>query len=295
MQRLAPLPTRRNLGATSPLPHMPSTPHAYVHGHDDREHERLHDQARTLSQLLHHDTRYPDGSTVLEAGCGAGAQTLTLAAQSPGAHFTCIDLSPASLAVAERRTRDAGLHNVRFQQADLRALPFEPASFDHVFVCFVLEHLPSPVDTLRTLLGLLKPGGTLTAIEGDHGSVMFHPENAAARQAIECQVQLQARAGGNALIGRQLYPLLQAAGAAQVRVSPRFVYVDASRPEWVDGFTRKTFTAMIEGVRDDALAAGLSTPAAFDAGVQALHRTTQPDGVFCYTFFKAVAHRATAA
>jgi SAM-dependent methyltransferase len=268
---------------------MPSTPHAYVHGHGDREHERLHDQARTLSALLHHDTRYPDGSTVLEAGCGAGAQTLTLAAQSPGTQFTCIDISPASLAVAEQRTRDAGLHNVRFQQADLRSLPFARASFDHAFVCFVLEHLADPVGTLRTLLRLLKPGGTLTTIEGDHGSVMFHPDNAAARRAIECQVLLQARAGGNALIGRQLYPLLEMAGAAQVRVSPRFVYVDASRPEWVDGFTRKTFTAMIEGVRGDAIAAGLSSPEDFDAGVQALHRTTQPDGVFCYTFFKAVA------
>ena len=33
------------------------------------------------------------------------------------------------------------------------------------------------------------------------------------------------------------------------------VYVDDSRPELVDGFTRKTFTAMIEGVREDAIAA----------------------------------------
>jgi SAM-dependent methyltransferase len=266
--------------------------HAYVHGHTDREHERLHDQARTLSDLLHHDTRYPEGCTVLEAGCGTGAQTLELAARSPGARFTCVDISAASLAAASRRTADAGLHNVEFQQADLRALPFDAGSFDHVFVCFVLEHLADPVGTLRSLLRLLKPGGTLTAIEGDHGSVMFHPEHPAARHAIDCQVRLQAQAGGNALIGRTLHPLLQAAGAQDVQVSPRFVYADASRPGWVDGFTRKTFTAMIEGVRDDAIAAGLSTPDDFDAGVQALHRTAEADGVFCYTFFKAVARPA---
>jgi hypothetical protein len=77
-----------------------------------------------------------------------------------------------------------------------------------------------------------------------------------------------------------------------VQVSPRFVYADASRPGWVDGFTRRTFTAMIEGVCDDAIAAGLTTPADFDAGVQALHRTAEADGVFCYTFFKAVARPA---
>ncbi|MBL0730981.1 class I SAM-dependent methyltransferase [Piscinibacter sp. HJYY11] len=262
--------------------------HAYVHGYGHREQERLHDQARTLSELLHHDTRYPTGSRVLEAGCGTGAQTLTIAAQSPGAHVTCIDISAESLAHARERTAAAGLRNLSFQQADLRALPFDAASFDHVFVCFVLEHLPDPVDVLRTLLRLVRPGGTLTVIEGDHGSVMFHPESAAARHTIDCQVQLQARAGGDACIGRRLQPLLRAAGAAQAVVSPRFVYADASRPAWVDGFTRKTFTAMIEGVKDEALAAGLSTPAAFDDGLRALQRTAEPDGVFCYTFFKAV-------
>jgi len=44
---------------------------------------------------------------------------------------------------------------------------------------------------------------------------------------------------------------------------------------------------MIEGVRERALAASLTTPDAFDAGTRALHRTAEPDGVFCYTFFKA--------
>jgi len=67
------------------------------------------------------------------------------------------------------------------------------------------------------------------------------------------------------------------------------VYVDSGRPELVDGFTRRTFTAMIEGVRDDAIAAGLIDPERFDAGVRDLHRTTEDDGVFCYTFFKGVA------
>jgi hypothetical protein len=66
------------------------------------------------------------------------------------------------------------------------------------------------------------------------------------------------------------------------------VYVDSSRPDLVDGFTRKTFTAMIEGVRTPAIAAGLITAERFDAGVRDLHRTTETDGVFCYTFFKGV-------
>ena len=263
----------------------------YVHGYDQRESTRLQDQARSVVDLFHSDTRYPDGSSVLEAGCGTGAQTVTLARNSPGARFTCIDRSATSLAEAKRRA--AGIGNVEFRQEDIFALPFAPASFDHVFVCFVLEHVGQPVEALHALKRVLKPGGTITVLEGDHGSTYFHPDNALALRAVRCLVDLQAQAGGNANIGRQLYPLLRAAGFGEVRVSPRMVYVDSSRPALVDSFTRKTFTAMIEGVREPAIAAGMMSAAEFDAAIQALYRSAEDDGVFCYTFFKAVGLRET--
>jgi len=260
----------------------------YVHGYHPRENERLQDQAGTLVDLLHSGTAYPEGSTVLEVGCGVGAQTVPLAQQSPGAGFTSIDLSPESIAEAKRRVVQAGLTNVEFRQADIFALPFRAESFDHVFVCFVLEHLARPAQALVILRRLLRPGGTITVIEGDHGSTYFYPDSSAAHGAIQCLVRLQQKAGGNALIGRQVYPLLVEAGFAAVRVSPRTVYVDSSRPDLVDGFTRKTFTTMIEGIRESALVAGLIDPEVFDAGVRDLYRTTEADGVFCYTFFKGV-------
>jgi ubiquinone/menaquinone biosynthesis C-methylase UbiE len=231
----------------------------YVHGYHLREARRLEDRAGTLVELLHADTHYAPGSSVLEAGCGVGAQTVTLAQRSPAAQFTSIDISAESVAAAAMAVDAAGLTNVRVRQADIFALPFGPASFDHVFVCFVLEHLPRPVDGLVQLNRLLRQGG----------------------------------AGGNALIGRQLYPLMIEAGLQAVRVSPRMVYVDASRPDLVDGFTRKTFTAMIDGVRETAVEAGLVAAEAFDAGIRDLRRTAQPDGVFCYTFFKGTGFKGT--
>ena len=266
-------------------------PDAYVHGYDEPAFRRLEDQAQSLVDLLHHDTAYPAGSTVLEAGCGVGAQTVTLAANSPGARFTSVDVSVESLAEAQRRVAAAGHTNVEFAEGDLFALPFAPASFDHVFVCFVLEHLARPVDALTALKGLLRPGGTMTVIEGDHGSAYFHPDSAAAHAAIGCQVELQRAAGGDANIGRRVYPLLVRAGFADVRVTPRVVYADAGHPELVEMFTRRTFTAMIEGIRADALAAGLIDPDAFDAGVRDLYRAAEPDGTFNYTFFKGLGRR----
>ncbi len=263
----------------------------YVHGYSRREQARLLDQAATLTELLHGDTRYPEGSAVLEAGCGVGAQTVILARNSPGARFTSIDVSPRSLEAARARARAASLRNVAFLRADIFDLPFPERSFDHVFVCFVLEHLARPREALAALASRLRPGGTLTVIEGDHGSTFFHPDDADARRAIECLVTLQARAGGNALIGRQLFPLLRDSGLRDVRVSPRMVYVDGSRPEWIEGFTENTFTAMVEGVREPALAAGLVDAETWRRGIAGLRRAAEADGVFCYTFFKGVGSR----
>jgi Methylase involved in ubiquinone/menaquinone biosynthesis len=261
---------------------------SYVHGYSAREAERLGDQAQTLSDLLHRDTRYPAQSRVLEAGCGTGAQTVILARNSPDAEITSIDISPESVRRAKERTKAEGIKNVTFQAGDLFSLPFAPASFDHAFVCFVLEHLPDPGRALAGLAKLVKPGGTITVIEGDHGSAYFHPDSRAARRAIQCLVDLQNEAGGNALIGRELYPLMVSAGFSDVQVSPRMVYVDASRPALVEGFTKQTFTAMVAGVRGEALGKGMMAPAEWEQGIQDLYRTCEPDGVFCYTFFKAV-------
>ena len=160
---------------------------AYVHGYHPRESERLQDQAGTLVDLLHSDTTYPAKSMVLEAGCGVGAQTVTLARNSPGARITAVDISAVSLKEAEAKVEAAGLANVRFLQADIFALPFDPESFDHVFVCFVLEHLSSAIE------------------------------------------------------------------------------------------------------------AGIVEPEILDAGIRALHRTAEADGVFCYTFFKGVGEKAPCA
>ena len=269
----------------------PMTEVEYVHGYSAREADRLADQANTLSELLHQGTVYPQGSLVLECGCGTGAQTAILASRNPGARIVSVDISAASLEQARARIEAAGHQNVEFQTANLFELPFEEEHFDHAFLCFVLEHLAEPGAALTAIKRVLRPGATITVIEGDHGSWYCYPQTPESSLAVQCLVDVQARMGGDSLIGRRLYPLLVEAGFRNVRVSPRMVYVDDSRPELVEGFSKNTFIAMVEGVRDQALSLGLIGQRTWEKGIADLYRATERDGTFCYTFFKGIATR----
>lgn len=258
----------------------------YVHGYSDREALRLNDQANTLDDIIHNDTVFAEGSLILEAGCGVGAQTKIIAAKNPDSNFISIDISDESIREAEKLTKSLGITNVKFRQADIFKLPFEDETFDSVIVCFVLEHLSNPVLALNELKRVIKKGGTMIAIEGDHGSTFFYPDSKDAHLAINCQIQLQKQSGGNSNIGRELYPLLKQVGLSDIFVTPRMVYVDAGKPNLVEGFIKNTFTAMIEGVGPQAKQQKIIDPQTFDNGIKDLYRTAEPDGVFCYTFFK---------
>lgn len=263
----------------------------YVHGYSEREKGRLHDQATILSDLLHHDTSYPAGKVVLEAGCGVGAQTVFLAKSSPEAQIVSIDLSQDSLDLAKVLIEREAITNVHFQVADIFNLPFGDESFDHIFICFVLEHLREPLLALQNLKRVLKKQGTITVIEGDHGSCYFYPQSEEANKTIRCLIKIQENMRGNSLIGREIYPLLKNAGFKQIKVSPRMVYVDSSKPELVEGFIKNTFIAMVEGVKEQALELKMIDEETWEKGISDLYKTTNDDGTFCYTFFKGVAVR----
>jgi ubiquinone/menaquinone biosynthesis C-methylase UbiE len=265
------------------------THEGYIHGYNDREMVRLNDQAETLDRIIHNDTYFNPGSLVLEAGCGVGAQTRIIAPQNREATFISIDISADSISEARKQLERSRITNVELRQADIYDLPFADEYFDGVMVCFVLEHLGDPVKALIELKRVLKKNGKMIVIEGDHGSAFFYPESRFARLAIDCQVKLQAHNGGNCNIGRALYPLMTSAGLLHVSVTPRVVYADASKPELVEGFIKSTFTAMIEGIRDKATKEGMMDKDDFDKGIHDLYRTSEPDGVFSYTFFKGFA------
>lgn len=93
----------------------------YVHGYTERESVRLEDQANCLSELIHHDSIFPEGSVILEAGCGVGAQTKIVSQKNPTSKFVSVDISGDSIHKARSLIRSLKINNVEFHKADKAA------------------------------------------------------------------------------------------------------------------------------------------------------------------------------
>lgn len=100
---------------------------------------------------------------VLDVGVGAGAYSLALldAYRAP-IDLTAVDISSAMLDETATRLAENGVH-AQLCQADVRSLPFEPASFDLVIGAHVFEHLPDPVVAFADIKRVLRPGGWLVS------------------------------------------------------------------------------------------------------------------------------------
>ncbi|MFB8177456.1 class I SAM-dependent methyltransferase [Streptomyces sp. NPDC055966] len=134
------------------------------------------------------DSRFPDdgpaytaavtdlglrkGDRVLDAGCGTGRALPPLrAAVGPSGVVLGADLTPAMLKAAARAGRD---RDGRLLLTDVAALPLRSRTLDAVFAAGLIAHLPQPLDNLRELARVVRPGGALA---------LFHPVGRAALAA----------------------------------------------------------------------------------------------------------------
>lgn len=98
---------------------------------------------------------------MLIAGCGTGQHPIESAQEFSGVRILAVDLSSASLAYAQRKTRAAGLTNVEYAQADILELGSIGRTFDVIESTGVLHHMAEPWAGWRVLLSLLRPGGVM--------------------------------------------------------------------------------------------------------------------------------------
>jgi ubiquinone/menaquinone biosynthesis C-methylase UbiE len=100
------------------------------------------------------------GEKVLETSCGTGLVTLRAASQlEPGGELIATDISDKMIGLAEVSAKNQGIHNVSFQQMDAEDLQFEENSFDAAICALGLMYFPFPVNGLKEMYRVLRPGG----------------------------------------------------------------------------------------------------------------------------------------
>ena len=167
----------------------------YVHGYGTREQQRLVEQAEHWRQRLIADgTTLEPGTRLLEVGCGVGAVLVVLGQEFPAVTLYGVDIEPAQLEFARGHLERAGVE-AELLEADAHALPFEDESFDHVWMMWFLEHVPDPTAVLSEARRVLVPGGAITAIEVDYGTVGAEPSTPALEALFRAMVQGMAAAG----------------------------------------------------------------------------------------------------
>jgi SAM-dependent methyltransferase len=162
------------------------------------------------------------GMRLLDAGCGPGSITVGLASAVAPGDVVGVDFSVDVLEEGRALAAERGLTNLRFEAADVLALPFPDASFDAVFAHTLLEHVGDGVSALRELRRVLRPGGVIGVRDCDWASGVFAPDDDAVAEAMALYERVWRQNGGHPRCGRYLRGLLGAAGFAEIRTSASF-------------------------------------------------------------------------
>ena len=109
------------------------------------------------------DVRPPD--VVLDGACGTAAVAIELV-RATGCSVVGIDQSPEMLAAGRHRVERAGLADrIELHEGHAESLPFAQESFDALTFTYLLRYVDDPAATLRELARVVRPGGTIAALE----------------------------------------------------------------------------------------------------------------------------------
>lgn len=266
-----------------------ATEFPYLHGFSPTEQARLMKQARLAESTIFRDIDYAGARKLLEIGSGVGAQTEILLRRFPDLQVSCVDLNAQQLEAARGNLGAMPWLADRYSlhQADATDLPFEPRSFDAAFLCWVLEHVPSPARVLSEVRRVLAPGSPVYVTEVMNASFLLDPYSPNVWRYWMAFNDFQIDSGGDPFVGAKLGNLLLAGGFHDVTTDIKTFHFDNRNPA-----RRKQMIAFWEelllSAAEQLLAAGKVSDEVVE-GVRREMRMVQndPNAVFFYSFVQA--------
>ncbi|HVY68819.1 MAG TPA: class I SAM-dependent methyltransferase [Verrucomicrobiae bacterium] len=264
----------------------------YIHGYDPEEQGRLYRQARFLEPVVYETIDLTGIRSLLEVGCGVGAQTEILLGRTPGLRITGVDLAAAQVARAREHFEKLPVLRERceFRQMDATKLEFgADTKFDGAFICWLLEHAPDPLAILAEIRRVLRPGGRVMLTEVLNHTLFLSPPSPALKLYWDRYNALQERMGGDPFVGARLGTLLDRAGFQQIQILPRVFYYDRRVPEKRAAMLDYWIELLLSGADQLETAGEIASSQIEDLQREMAAAKKDPNAVFFYTFVQAFA------
>ena len=232
--------------------------HRYTHGHAEsvlRSH-RWRTAENSAGYLVPH---LEPGLTLLDVGSGPGTITADLAARVAPGRVTALEVSDevADLTRAELDRQDVRHATVRV--GDIHDLPFADGSFDVAHAHQVLQHVADPVQALRELARVTRPGGLVAVRDSDYGGFAWHPTSAALDRWLTLYDRAARANGGEPDAGRRLLGWAHAAGLHDLAAtSSTWCFASPEDRAWWGGLWADRMTTSAFG--EQLVTSGRATP-----------------------------------
>lgn len=189
--------------------------HVYTHGHHEavlRSH-RWRTAENSAAYLL---PSLRPGLTVLDVGSGPGTITADLASLVAPGQVTALEHASAALDLTRAEAGRRGLSNIEFAVGDVHALDFADDTFDVVHAHQVLQHVADPIQALREMRRVARPGGVVAARDSDYAAFTWFPAVPELHEWLSLYRTIAHSNGGEPDAGRRLLGWAQQAGFAEI-------------------------------------------------------------------------------
>jgi ubiquinone/menaquinone biosynthesis C-methylase UbiE len=173
------------------------------------------------------------GMRVLDVGCGTGAISKGIAERVGGTgHVTGIDNTESFIASGRETYKD--VQNLELVCADL--FRYQPEQrYDLVVAARVLQWLSNPLDAIKKMMALLKPGGKLSVLDYNHEALEWKPEPPESMvEFYRAFLKWRANAGMNNRIADDLHRYFSDAGLISIVVLPADEVYVKSQPDFLE-------------------------------------------------------------
>lgn len=219
------------------------------------------------------------GISLLDVGCGPGTITADLARRVAPGRVVAVDHAESILDRAREAARAAGVEDrIEFAAADVHALDFPDDTFDVVHAHQVLQHVGDPVQSLREMRRVCKPGGIVAARDSDYAGFLWFPLLPDLDAWRDLYRRVARANGGEPDAGRRLLSWARAAGFEQVTATASaWCFANEADRAWWGGMWAERIVA--SDFARTAVEDGHATREDLEAGAAAWRQwSTDPDG-----------------